>query len=206
MPPAGGEVFKAVIRQLLRGQEVQNVLFFRGISGAESAAQLASELESDLFPLMGAVQTQPLKYLGTVVTQVTPIVLDLVQTAHLLPPQDGQKSTNGASNSLAVVMTLRTGQAGKTHRGRIYIAGFDPSDFPGDIANSTAATLFTNFANGLLNKWGPSGSSLFFKLGVYSRALGGTSPYTVAGWQQVTAIQTQPVIANQRRRRIGVGM
>jgi hypothetical protein len=206
MPPAAGEVFKAVIRQQLRGQAVQNVLFFRGQSGAESAAQLASELDTDLFPIWATIQASSLTYLGTTITQVTPIALDLVISGHLIPPANGQRSTNTGANSLAAVFTLRTGVAGKTHRGRIYFGGIDTIDFPNDILTPAAATVYANAAASILTKWGPSGTSLFFKLGVYSRELGGTNPYTVAGWQQVTAIEPQAVICNQRRRRLGVGM
>lgn len=205
MPPAAGEMFKVVVRQSLRGQAVQNVLFFRGMTGAESAAQLASELESDLFPIWGTVQGSSLIYLGTTITQVTPITLDLVISGHTAPPTNGQRSTNTGPNSVAAVMTLRTGTAGKTHRGRIYFGGIDTIDFPNDIMSTAAAGVYSTAAASILTKWGISGSSLFFRLGIYSRLLGGTAPYTLAGWQQVTTIDVQPVLANQRRRRLGVG-
>jgi hypothetical protein len=108
---------------------------------------------------------------------------------------------------ISAVITKRTGVAGKSHRGRVYIGGL-PLTFATDPnkLNTTGATAIGTFTGQVIGTWGPSGSDPTLQIGVYSRKIGGTNPFTVAGWQAITALDGQIVFGTQRRRRVGVGI
>jgi hypothetical protein len=105
-----------------------------------------------------------------------------------------------------MILTKRTGVAGKTHRGRIYIGGLSANDVTVNLMNVSGITRATNFIASIMTTFGPAGTDTHLQLGVYSRVIGGSSPFTLAGWQPVTRLDLQVVLGNQRRRRFGVGM
>jgi hypothetical protein len=110
---------------------------------------------------------------------------------------------------LALVSTLRTGTAGKRHRGRVYSFGIPGGSLIANLnrASSTYLTEFGDMWDDILALYGDaSGTDTAFALGIYSRLIGGTSPYTVAGWQAVTQIVPHVILGTQRRRREGVGV
>jgi hypothetical protein len=77
-----------------------------------------------------------------------------------------------------------------------------------DLSQLSAAglTQFVTTAQNIMNEFDDAtGTSGALALGIYSRLIGGTAPMTVAGWQAVNQIVPQPILGNQRRRRIGRG-
>lgn len=112
-----------------------------------------------------AVETQ---YIGTVIANTTtdPIVQG--------PAGAGVGQLGPTSVSFAAtLMQLRSGVKGKNGRGR----SFMPPPGEAQIANSTiddpTLTLFVAFMNCLLGKFVGSGATTDWRLGVYSRKIGG---------------------------------
>jgi hypothetical protein len=72
--------------------------------------------------------------------------------------------------------------------------------------SSTAITAFNTWAAALMTQFGDAtGTDAHLALGIYSRLIGGSNPFTLAGWQAVTGVIPHPILGNQRRRRVGVG-
>ena len=78
--------------------------------------------------------------------------------------------------------------------------GFDVID------TAPGPTSLATFASQLLAKFGEGGTDPTLVAGIYSRTIGGDFPFTLAGWQPITRWDPQPVVGNQRRRRLFVGI
>lgn len=203
--PAAGELFRATMNMRLRGQVVENVLHFRGKTGAESPNALGVEINTDYWTYLAALCAPDVVFEGVTVLQLTPVVFDLAITPNTSIHDNGEGLGVAVNNTIAAILTLRTGVAGKTHRGRMYIPGIASSWTTTDSLTPGGVTAMNTFASQMLAKWGVGGTSLGFEWGIYSRLLGGGGPYTVAGYQPITRCDPQPTLGNQRRRRLGVG-
>lgn len=201
--PAIGQIYQATYQQQCSGQLMETVLHFREKTGASTPTELANAA-SAFWPLLAEVQSTSVSYIQLILKQMTPIAFD-EQLIPGGPPVVGSRGGGVTNNTLAIVITKRTGTAGKSHRGRMYIGGFSGDDQNVNFVSSGGITHFTTFINDVMAMYGPSGTDAHLQLGLYSRSIGGSSPFTVAGWQPVTRLDLQTVIGNQRRRRFGVG-
>lgn len=200
---ASGEIWQATYKQQLAGQEMETVIHWRALLPTTAVGDIITSADL-FFSILKNEQSSDVTYTQMILKQMTPIAFDEV----LNPPVSAIQGSvgGGAMNStLAVIFTKRTGVAGKTHRGRMYIGGVSQADVTPIFLNSGGITRATTFLSAIMARWGPSGTDLALQLGVYSRVIGGSHPFTTAGWQPVTRLDLQTVIGNQRRRRFGVG-
>lgn len=107
--------------------------------------------------------------------------------------------------TLALVISLRTGFAGRSRRGRIYFAGLrDDGEVGGLVVDNGIIAANTLLAD-LNAEFGVSGTGPF-QLGVFSRLR-----YEIISnpfddyWKPVTGMSYNPAFGNQRSRRPGVG-
>jgi len=202
--PAIGDIYQVTYQQTLEGQTMENVIHFREITGASTPAQINTAVQTFLTTLSLA-QSNQVVYTAIIVKQMTPLAFD----ERILTPTTttGANSSPAFNNTIAIVCTKRTGTAGKTHRGRIYIGG-PPGTFTtdGNRLNATGASAMGTVTSTWMSTYGPTGTDPHLQIGVYSRVIGGSLPFTVAGWQPLSSIDTQIIFGNQRRRRIGVGI
>jgi hypothetical protein len=202
--PAVGQIYQVTYQQVLDGQVMENVIHYREITGASTPAQIRTSAEL-FWTFLTNVQATNVTYTSTIVKQMTPLAFD--ETITVPPTASGGLSSALANNVVACVLTKRTGTAGKTHRGRMYIGGIasihwtDPNRL-----NTAGATAFGTFVGNVMGLYGPSGTDTHLQIGVYSRAIGGSHPFSLAGWQPLTSIDTQIIFGTQRRRRVGVGI
>lgn len=203
---ASGEIYQVTYQMLLNGQTVENVLHYRALNGLVTESAIKTAAERFWFLTKG-LQCAGLTYTGMIVKRMTPIPLDQSFVVPLTVT-NGTGSGGCLQNSVALIFTMRTGLAGKSNRGRIYIpgiatdllaSGWNLMTTAGQVAAAAAAT-------NLVSEFGPSGTNTALALGVYSRVIGGSHPFTLAGWGQMTSLDVQPVLGNQRRRRLGVGI
>jgi len=153
---------------------------------------------------MATCQSNEVAYAPATLKQLTPVILDELLWDPVL--STGGVNQGGIATTLAVVCTKRTGEAGKSKRGRFYLPGVPVGFTTTDVVNSTGMTALQNMAAGMLTAFGDAGTDEIWQIGVYSKALGGTAPYTTGGWRPITSIDIQAILGNQRRRRIGVGI
>jgi hypothetical protein len=107
------------------------------------------------------------------------------------------------------VITIRTGVAGKSHRGRIYVVGFSVNltDENRNVVSTSGLGTMNTVCDALMAEFGDAdGTNEVLALGIYSKLIGGAFPYTLAGWQAASQLVPRRVIGSQRRRRIGIGM
>lgn len=204
MAPASGQIYQVTYQQILDGQTLENVIHFRERTGTSTPAQIATSVQGFLVA-MAQIQTNNVVYSNIIVKQMTPLAFD---ESFVTPSvTTGAQSSAVFNNVVSMVFTKRTGVAGKRHRGRIYVGGV-PLIFATDPnrLNTTGTTATGTFISTVMGAYGETGTDAHLAIGVYSRLLGGTNPFTVAGWQQLTGIDSQVVFGTQRRRRVGVGI
>lgn len=201
--PAVGEIYQYTFGSTYQGQLVENVIHMRARSALiPTDAALKASAENWLVS-QAQVQVVAVIYRPVRIKRMTPIAFD--ELTYIPAQVTGQQSIQGPNTTLAVVVTKRTGVAGKTHRGRMYIAGY-PATWGVDFINTAPGpTLLGTFAGELLAKFGEGGTDATMSAGVYSRTIGGSFPFTLPGWQQITRWDPQILVGNQRRRRQGVG-
>lgn len=217
-PVPSGTIVRASIVQSLfgPGEVIVNTLWFRA-SAAADIDDLTTGLLSDYVDPVRALQTDPLHYDAINVSSYPPPALygsDIV----ISPSRHG---TAGADTSIspatAWVATLETGLIGRKHRGRLFIAGCQESDYLNGSLNGTfAATAQTTFNTvltdlaGIANwvwvvahtrdknpNWQPNPA-----LTPYDRRR--TLPAVTPEYNPVTQVLVRPVLRQQRRREIGV--
>jgi len=206
MAVAQGDLIQVTARYLVDAQLCENVFMMRNRSLSPSTD---AQIDSDI--VLMAQEMQNLQYSGTTHLQwmwkrMTPVAFD----EHFVAGTNGLTGNVGgaATNStIACCITNRTGVAGKTHRGRTYIGGLSTNHTTPDRLNTTGQTAFNTYANNFSALFDDAvGTALYLAFGIYSRLLGGTNPFTLAGWQAVVQLVPQPILGNQRRRRVGVGI
>lgn len=118
----------------------------------------------------------------------------------------GAVGGNCLTGTLAEVLTLYTGQAGRRKRGRIYLAGGVGTDiFQGQWATTQTARTQA-FATALATRYCVVPYATSYVLGVWSRVIAGPAPpYTTNAFTPVTSITVRTTVRNQRRRQLGVG-
>jgi hypothetical protein len=204
--PAAGNVIQFTFQQALYGQICENVWHLREIALGTTDAQRAAAADA-MLALQANVQVNAVLYPTVIIKQMTPVGFD--EQIHVpATTVGGAVAANSANNTIAAILTKRTGIAGKKHRGRVYYPGV-PQNFVQvgeNVMNATGAAAYTALAAAIIGLFGESGTEPNFKVGVYSRVIGGSNPFTVAGWQELTRLDVQTVFGNQRRRRLGVGI
>jgi hypothetical protein len=201
--PAVGEIYQYTFGATYQGQLVENVIHMRARSAIiPTDAALKASADAWLL-LQSQVQVVAVVYRPVRIKRMTPIAFD--EITYIPAIVTGAQSIGGVNTTLAVVITKRTGVAGKTHRGRLYLGGY-PATWGVDFVNiAPGPTLLGTFAGQLLATFGEGGTDPTVSAGVYSRTIGGSFPFTLPGWQQITRWDPQLLVGNQRRRRQGVG-
>lgn len=203
---ASGDLFQVTYQSLADGVTCENVIYYRALTPLVTDAAIDAAAER-FWLFASAFQAATITYSQMIIKRMTPIALD-ERIVFPVTTHAGAIGSNPLPNTVAAIFTLRTGTAGKSHRGRFYLPGVPQAFTPtgANTLNATGSAAAVAFANNLISEYGPSGASTALALGVYSRVIGGIHPFTLAGWQQVSHVDPQGVLGNQRRRRPGRGI
>lgn len=210
IPGAIGDMFQVRVKGFQEGQETNNVLHF-------VCSTSTSDVELHLILVLIQCFVEHLMpawsnkwVLDTVVwKRVSPTLSPEFVT---VPPDPaiGALTTDSLPTFNAALVSIRTAQGGRSKRGRMFLAGIPESATIGSKFELTNVTwlAIVAFVQCLVEKFvtnEPIGSDQF-KLGVYSRKIGGASfPYGASGF--TAALQLSPVslIATMRSRKVGHG-
>jgi len=122
----------------------------------------------------------------------------------------GGSSTNAFPTYVSALTSIRTLLGGRTHRGRMFLAGI-PKDVGDNSQINTSGAFWTalvawlgciatNFIHGTTvgtNEW---------SMAVYSRKTGGsTLPYGASGFTAVSQLSANALLATTRSRKVGRG-
>ncbi len=202
--PAIGNIYQWTLEQSYAGQTVENVMHMRARAiETPTRAQIQTSVDNWLTSQKIA-QVNTVSYRQVRVKQMTPLAFDeqiIIPTTLV-----GDIGAPGHNTTVSVVITKRTGVAGRTHRGRFYLAGFPIGWGTNQFEGSSGTAVIGTLAGQWIAKFGEDGTDPTFCAGVYSREIGGGIPFTLAGWQAITRWDPQIVFGNQRRRRLFVGI
>lgn len=208
---AVNDLFEVRFNGKLENQVVNNVMHFKCV-GASSDVEIhlilviaACFIENVLPVLTSGYTFESVSW-----KKVAPVLGIEHQT---VPPDSGAGGGNAAAlpSYASAVISKRTPTGGRSHRGRMYIAGIPEDQTTGsnitlesDLWAGLAAfvtCIATNFFHP-----DPAGGTDLFDLVVYSRKIGGSSfPYGLTGVTDVDQLIPVQALGTTRSRKVGRG-
>lgn len=97
----------------------------------------------------------------------------------------------------------RTAINDRRHRGATYLAGLSSLRHSGGYWNQAQIDNVNAWLGNWLGAYGPTGTGVNWRFGVYSRKIGGNPPNAnPAGWTQVTGYSFQPLTYHLEKKKI----
>jgi hypothetical protein len=208
---AVNDLFEVRFNMKLEGQVVNNVMHFKCV-GASSDVELhlilvlAACFIENVLPVL----TSGLTFENVTWKKVAPS-LGVEQVT--IPPDAGAGGGNAAAlpSYASAVISKRTLTGGRSHRGRMYIAGIPEDQTTGSNLNTGGALwagilafiacVATNFHHP-----DPAGGTDLFDFIVYSRKIGGSSfPLGLTGVTDIEQLVPVAALGTTRSRKVGRG-
>jgi len=210
-PAALNSIWEVRFNGRMEGQTINQVMHFVCV-GASADVNLhlilviAACFIDNILPVLSSAYT----FESVSWKQVAPT---LGVEAVTIPPGAGAGGGNAASEPsfVSAVISKRTLTGGRSHRGRMYIAGIPEDMTTGSNINVPGAlwTGILNFIVCVLANFkhpDPAGGTDIWDLIVYSRKLGGAAfPYTAAGVTDVDNLVPVQALGTTRSRKVGRG-
>lgn len=205
---AVGDLYRIAFNYNVWGQSNVNVMYMRqtapiGDNDAQAVADVLAPAMRDLYT--GVVAG--IRFLGTQ-TQVQLVA----RLATDVGEQFSNFATDGASlggalpPANAVICRLKTGLAGRTRRGRIFLGGVGQSWHTAGVLNSVGQPIYNQFITNVKANFVGTNPLFNMQLGVFSR-----TRYKIVSnpfdsyFAPVTDLQVPAAIATMRSRKVGVG-
>lgn len=209
---AAGEVWRVLLQGRIEEQQCENVLFFRcQVADPDVLLGLLADLIdcflNSLVPALSGTYT----FEQAIATRITPTMgAEVIYT----PPQgqavQGAEAGDAEPSFVSALISLRTTRAGRSGRGRMFIAGVPESQTIASNINSEAAlwAALLAFCVCMLGKFlaqdPPVGPN--WEWGVFSRKIGGVKdPFLAAGFAPIIQAVPKQLLATTRSRKIGHG-
>jgi len=191
------------IRGTLDNQRIENTLYFRNVNtwdteGLEAAAALVADwFEDNILPVVTTDYVLREVYAVDLTTENSGSATHTVAAS-----TQGLDSSPALPNNVAICVSFRTAQRGRSFRGRNYIAGLTEADVTGNtIGASQSSALVT--AYGQLFSLFPPGGAFWVVVSRFTAGL----PRTVGISTPVTAVLiVDSTVDSQRRRLPGRGV
>jgi hypothetical protein len=227
-----GDVFTLQLRSTYSGQVIMNTLAFRWLQALDPTTAQALTLANDWKTHLQAFQATTLAYTTFVLQQVrggsvSYTTKPCLRTGgirlegNMTGTLGGSKPGDALPPQSAIVTTLKTNNAGRSHRGRLYMTAISETDQAyGTVTPGIVTTMQTAW-NTQLAKYGPAGTDPNWQVGIWSmRIATGCVPGTGAdhalvphdtpnpsqAFDGVTEFVVKATVYSQRRRTIGVGI
>ncbi len=204
---ATGDVYRVAFLYSVHGQGCANILYMKQTGAAGDDAQDAASILAPLltqvyFPVLprGAVQ-------NTINVGVTLVSKSNSDQGGASGDLASQGPNTGAFPALcASVIRIRTGLAGRTRRGRIFLSGVSLEWSTAGVLNANGILGYDGFMTRLSAGFmGPNPQS-GFQLGVFSRTVYSGLLGTLAdAFKPAISLQNPVEIASMRSRKVGVG-
>lgn len=185
------------------GQVMENTLYYEKPGGGVILSDIEELLEEinlivrvQLLPLLSNT-LQVLRIVGTMIDVVGG--LTAISTTSL--PAPGESTSPPLPNSVSVVMSLRTGLAGRSFRGRNYVPGLAEDAIAGNTVNSTMIAALIEVWNALRLASGDPG----WQNVVVSRFSNNAPRVTGVTTPITSVVVFDDQVDNQRRRLPGRG-
>lgn len=157
-----------------------------------------------MLPFIIAFQNTEVLYDGLVVTTLIPHEGPMAERPIL--NQTGAQGDESLPSYCAAVLSLRTGNTGKSNRGRLYFAGVSEGDAASGRLIPDSFTALSDIGNQLVGIYGPTGSEGHYHHVVFSKKLGYSGGfYSTLGIRPILQYVPRQVLGTQRHRMIGHG-
>lgn len=201
--PARPDIIRTAIVQQLHGQDVINVvnwLFPATVTESQVediAGFAASHWDANVMAFVSFQQTL-VRVEARQAVPLSGIGFDFP----VIPPAEGESTANARNAATATVISLRTGRAGRSFRGRLFIGGTPETALVNGLVDATyrngLATAVNDFFQGVVDEMGCQPVVLsYFNAGVQRPAAVATPINSV--------LSVTPYPAGQERRRPGIG-
>lgn len=194
------DVYQAIVQQRAYNQTIQNVLYYRETSNTPGNHQteLAIALDLNMAPVYASNLNVDWAYVAMDVALVFP-----------LPRTDFTRVNTGATGgSLAgailpinacAVLTKKTGLAGPMFRGRVYVSGLTMDDVDDGQLDVSGLANMQDIADEIE---APQISGLI----TFAPCLFGPGHVGPSNTTLIAEVIPRPIIRNQRRRQVAVGI
>lgn len=144
-------VVQVNIRFTLLGHSVENVLNFRysGTPFGTAVSGIQTLLNAEWWPPIRGALSNQLTHIENYYTDLTDQAGPVSSQGAFSSPTGGHASAS-APNNVAVVVTHRTANRGKSYRGRTYLAGLAKDFLTGNTVSGSAITVFEAGFNDLI--------------------------------------------------------
>jgi hypothetical protein len=199
------------IQGRIEGQETDNVLHFKCVGASNDVdlhliQVLLTCFITNLLPVLTSTWT-----LERVLWKQVAPTLGVEQISIPTGTTEGGGSAAALPSYCSALISKRTLTGGRSHRGRMYIAGIPEDQTTGSLLNTEgpfwaallafAVCVISNFVHP-----DPAGGADLFDLIVYSRKIGGSAfPYGLTGVTDVREFVPVQQIATTRSRKVGRG-
>lgn len=201
--PARPDIIRTAIIHKLHGQDVVNVvnwLYPADVTEEDvqiSAGTVASEWDAEVMAFASFEMT-----LERVEARQAVPLSGIGYDFPVIPPAAGESTANARNGATATVISLRTGRAGRSYRGRLFIGGTPDNALVNGLVDATyrngLATAVQTFINNVESGLGCEAVVLsYFNAGVQRPAAVATPINSV--------LSVTPYPAGQERRRPGIG-
>lgn len=215
MPPvaaAAGEVWRVLLQGRIEEQLCENVIFFRAVTPDPDvlAGLLADIIECFLTGLVPKL-SDTYTFEQAVAHRITPTEgPEVIYTPAAGIAVQGVAVGDAEPSFVSALISLRTTRAGRSGRGRMFVAGIAEGDTVASNINSEGAlwAALLAFCLCMLGKFvspdvPPPGQ---WEWGVFSRKIGGAkAPFLATGFAPITAARPIQLLATTRSRKIGRG-
>lgn len=216
MPVTPRQLYVSMIVGELHGQLTVTRFWIRG-GDSSPASTIAAEIAGIRLAMFNTILPAYKNFLTSAWHGNHMLTMNLTTNPKVMIDEviavSGDQDATALPSFCAGLLSLRTGFAGRTRSGRLYLPGIASGDSDASLLTGGAFGLLQTFGNTLISTFGPSGSSTYGRLGVFSRKLGvtrvvGPPPsltYSTAGWTQITQAIARPEVASMRKRKLGRG-
>jgi hypothetical protein len=208
------DVLRLSHRTRMLNNDIINVFHFKELSllaVGNNSQTLATDFRDNIGPVWRPYCTPDISFQDVTVQRIIPFGDAPVTVAYATNTLGNMAgSTLGTSAPAALVFTITwyTGQAGRSKRGRTYLSGQSINFIGTGVLNASGTTILTNLRDAIFNRYVTNavGGTVNWRLGVWSRKLGGDlPPFSTDGFAPVTSSRVNTVARIQRRREVGVG-
>jgi hypothetical protein len=195
-----GDLAQLYVRYRVAGRVVGNCWGFQAAHFRAEREDLLRDVLSHLTLFFSRNQNATAAVHGVMLRDIRPGIWATLEQ----PPHAPLSGTVGSAMTLlppqtAAVATLLTGLGGKSHRGRVYLAGFDASQQAGGLWHPDLQTAEQANLDALLARYGRDGTYGYWSLVVISNYLSSEKRSAPIG-TPVTGIRFQPIVYSQRVR------
>lgn len=202
---ATGDIWRLAMQGSWNAQQYVNIWHIRFKSEAATPAGATAHILTNFYDLFKTADVSSSWGLSIVHGRKLAVPALLYEAAIT---SFGANAGDMMPTQCAMVCTLRTGIAGRSRRGRLYLGGFLETAHADSAWSLVRTNAIQQYFDDLVAAIGSGGSNPDYEWGVWSRTLGGEDPGPydlVAGFRPITEVVCRRTVYTQRRRTVGVG-